>query len=185
MSEPVEISMTDVLPMFSRHAQRREDQFHELFAAAYPQVVRTVWFVVHDRGMAEEIAQDAFTALYRDWSRLHSFDRPDLWVRRVAIRRAQREARRQVRRIVLERATGTLRPVDDGFSLPDPDLIAAIRTLPPKQRAILVLFYLEDRPMSEVAELVGCSPSTGFVQLHAARRRLAALLGEEVDGDVH
>ena len=185
MSEPARTSMADVVPVFGRDARRLENQFDQLFAATFPQVVRTVWFVVHDRGMAEEIAQDAFTELYRDWSRLHSFDRPDLWVRRVAIRRAQREARRQARRIVLERATGTVRPVDDGFSLPDPELIAAIRTLPPKQRAILVLFYLEDRPMSEVAELVGCSPSTGFVQLHQARRRLAALLGEEVDSDVH
>jgi DNA-directed RNA polymerase specialized sigma24 family protein len=47
-----------------------------------------------------------------------------------------------------------------------------------------VLFYLEDRPMAEVADLVGCSTSTGFVQLHQARKRLAATLGEEVDSNV-
>ena len=48
----------------------------------------------------------------------------------------------------------------------------------------MVLFYLEDRPMNEVADLVGCSTSTGFVQLHHARKRLAAALREEVDGNV-
>ena len=62
--------------------------------------------------------------------------------------------------------------------------MAAIRTLPAQQRAVLVLFYLEDLPMAEVADLVGCSASTGFVHLHRARSRLAELLSEEVDGNV-
>lgn len=184
MSDPAETGMMDVVPMRARRSERLHDEYCELFAMSYPQVVRTVWFVVHDRGMAEDIAQDAFTALYREWSRLRTYDRPEMWVRRVAIRRAQREASRRARRVVLEQKAVVLRLVDDDIRLPDPDLIAAIRTLPPKQRAIVVLFYLEDRPMDEVADLVGCSTSTGFVQLHQARKRLAAALGEEVDSDV-
>jgi len=184
MSEPAEVRMMGVVPLSRRDDERLHDEFRDLFAAAYPQVVRTVWFVVHDQGMAEEIAQDAFTELYRDWSRLRTYDRPDLWVRRVAIRKAQREASRRTRRVVLEQTAGGLTLVDDGIRLPDPELIAAIRTLPPKQRAIVVLFYLEDRPMNEVADLVGCSTSTGFVQLHQARKRLAAALDEEVDSNV-
>jgi RNA polymerase sigma-70 factor (ECF subfamily) len=56
------------------------------------------------------------------------------------------------------------------------------------QRAVVVLFYLEDRPMEEVADLLDCRPSTGFVHLHRARHRLAELLSEtvseEVDGHV-
>jgi RNA polymerase sigma factor (sigma-70 family) len=183
MSDRAETSMMNVVPMSTRRAKLDYDQYSELFAATYPQVVRTVWFVVHDRGMAEEIAQDAFAELYRGWSRLRTYDRPELWVRRVAIRRAQREASRQARRVVLEQAASDVALVADGIRLPDPELIAAIRALPPKQRAIVVLFYLEDRPMNEVAGLVGCSTSTGFVQLHQARKRLAAALGEEVDRD--
>src|SRR5262249_54534538 len=73
-------------------------------------------------------------------------------------------------------------------SCPDPELRAALLALPPMQRAVVVLFYLEDRPMEEVADLLDCRPSTGFVHLHRARRRLADLLSEpfseEVDGDV-
>ena len=186
MPDPAEISMMEVVLKTSRRSERLHDDYCELFTAAYPQVVRTVWFVVHDQGMAEEIAQDAFTELYRDWPRLQVYDRPEMWVRRVAIRRAQRVASRRARRVQLEQAAveHTLRLADDGFRLPDPDLIAAIRALPPKQRAVVVLFYLEDRPMDEVADLVGCSTSTGFVQLHQARKRLAAALGEEVGSDV-
>lgn len=183
MSNQPDASMIGLMPRSRRRTERLQDEFSDMFAATYPQVVRTVWFVVHDQGLAEEIAQDAFTELYRTWSRLRDYDRPDLWVRRVAIRRAQREASRRARRIGLERAA-VMALVDDGIRLPDPELIAAIRGLPPRQRAVVVLFYLEDRPMDEVADLLGCSTSTGFVHLHQARKRLAAALGEEVDSDV-
>lgn len=169
----------------SRRVPPLDDGFAEFFAARYPQVVRTIWFVVHDRGVAEEVAQDAFTALYRDWARVREYDRPDLWVRRVALRMAQREAARRTRRVALETVAAAVPVADDGVRLPDPELVAAVGALPPRQRAIVVLYYLEDRPMKEIADLVGCSTSTGFVQLHLARRRLAAVLGEEVDGDVH
>jgi len=184
VSEPADASMTNVVPMSPRPSRQIDDEFADLFAATYPQVVRTVWFVIHDRAAAEEVAQDAFTELFRGWSRLRDFDRPDLWVRRVAIRKAQREASRRTRRVVLEKAAAAPL-VEDGIRLPDPELISAIRTLPAKQRAIVVLFYLEDRPMAEVADLVGCSTSTGFVHLHQARKRLAAALAEEVDSDVN
>lgn len=170
---------------------RADEDFRTLFEAAYGPVVRTVWLVVHDRALAEEVAQDAFVELFRHWSAVRHYERPDLWVRRVAIRRAQREASRTRRRTVLERvaASDPTRPhpttADAADELPDAELLAAIRTLSPRQRAIVVLFYLEDRPMAEVADLVGCSSSTGFVHLHHARHRLADLLGEEVDGHVH
>ena len=165
---------------------RSDDEFRSVFTAAYGPVVRTVWLVVHDRAAAEDIAQDAFVELYRHWRKVRRYERPDLWVRRVALRKAQREASRTVRRTELERAqagaerdNGAREPV-----LPDTRVLDAIRDLTPRQRAIVVLFYLEDRPMAEVADLVGCSVSTGFVHLHNARHRLAQALGEEVDGHV-
>jgi RNA polymerase sigma factor (sigma-70 family) len=107
-------------------------------------------------------------------------------VRRVAIRLATRDAKRERRRAVLTRGT----VVQDRVEPPpvatmDPDLTAAIRSLPAQQRAVLVLFYFEDRPMAEIAEIAGCSVSTGWVHLHRARKRLGTLLSEEVTNDVH
>lgn len=121
VSEPAEASMMNVVPMSPRRTGPPDDSFAELFAATYPQIVRTVWFVIHDRAAAEEVAQDAFTELFRAWSRLRDFDRPDLWVRRVAIRKAQREATRRTRRTMLEQAATTGPLVEDGVRLPDPD----------------------------------------------------------------
>jgi RNA polymerase sigma factor (sigma-70 family) len=47
------------------------------------------------------------------------------------------------------------------------------------QRAAVVLFYFEDRPVSEVAEILDCSTSTAKVHLHKARKKLAELLTGE------
>ena len=186
-------TMGTVVPRHGSRVDDLADDFRALFVEAFPRVTRTVWFVVHDQQVAEEIAQDAFTELYRVWRRVHDYDQPALWVRRVALRKAQREASRAARRARLERQATLLRAVDEDHApaLHD-DLLGALRTLPPRQRAVVALYYLEDRPMDEVADLVGCSPATGYVHLHQARARLAAALGarpthaleEEVDGDV-
>jgi RNA polymerase sigma-70 factor, ECF subfamily len=183
---PVTSIMDDVVLSPRARAGASEDDYRRLFEAAYPRLVRTVWFVVHDQAVAEDVAQDAFVELYRHWPKVRTYDRPEAWVRRVAVRKAQREAARAARRPGLER-TAALVDVSAGApdaTLPDPALRAALTALTPRQRTVVVLYYLEDLPMREVADLVGCSEATGFVHLHAARKRLAELLSEEVDSDV-
>ena len=66
----------------------------------------------------------------------------------------------------------------------DEELVAAIRNLSPQQRSVVVLFYYEDRPMEQIAEILGCTPATGWVHLHKARKRLGSLLQTEVGSDV-
>ena len=53
----------------------------------------------------------------------------------------------------------------------------ALLTLPHKQRALVVLYYYEDRPLTEAGELLGLTPGSAKVALHRARRRLAIELG--------
>ena len=101
----------------------------------------------------------------------------------MAIRKAQRERHRAWRRVELERST-VGRPTTVEPPTPAPEVLAAVRRLAPKQRAVVVLFYFEDRPMTEIAEILGCSESTGWSQLHTARRHLAQALAEEVTDDV-
>lgn len=158
------------------------EAFRWLFVADYPALVRTLCLIVRDRAAAEDIAQEAYIQLLLHWDKVSGYDQPSTWVRRVAIRLAVRESRRVIRRSELER----LVLLDDSLTetRSDPDLISAVRQLSARQRTIVVLFYLEDRPMDEIAELLGCSKSSGWVHLHRARARLADLLGEEVTGDV-
>jgi DNA-directed RNA polymerase specialized sigma24 family protein len=151
-----------------------DDDYARLFRAEFPRVRRTVRLIVHDAVSAEDLTQDAFVQLLLHWRKVSRFDRPDAWVRRVAIRLAVRHLKRENRRVLVE---GTLAP-GAPWPGPDPDVINAVRALPPKQQAVLVLFYYEDRPMAEIADLLDISESTGFVHLHRARRTLAAALGE-------
>lgn len=138
-------------------------------------VVQTAYLVLHDRQQAEDVAQEAFTQLLLHWRKISRYERPDAWVRRVAIRLAARAAKRERRRSLVERDE---RP-DAAMPVRDLDLIRALRELPPQQRAAIALYYFEDRPTAEVAHILGCTESTATVHLHKARKRLAGILGEE------
>jgi DNA-directed RNA polymerase specialized sigma24 family protein len=152
------------------------DTFTWFFRAEFPAVAKTVWLVLHDRGQAEEVTQDAFVQLLRHWPKVVRYQRPDAWVRRVAIRMAVRTLRREALSRVLERGMEAPMPP----APVDVDLLRAVRRLPPAQRAAVVLFYFEDRSVSEIAQILGCVDSTAKAHLFKARRRLAELLGEAV-----
>jgi DNA-directed RNA polymerase specialized sigma24 family protein len=165
MDTAVAIPMTDEDVGYSR-----------FFRDQYPRVVRTIHLIVHDQSRAEDIAQDAFLRLLRDWPRISSYERPDAWVRRIAIRMAVRGLRR-------DQLFSTFRTYLLPRPAPEPrdlDVADAVRLLPRAQRAAIALFYYEDRPVSEIASIMGCTESTARVHLHHARQRLAKLLGEEV-----
>ena len=78
-------------------------EFDWWFRASYSSVARTVFLVVGDRGRAEEITQDAFVQMLRHWSSVRRYERPDAWVRRVAIRMAVKQAKRERMRRERER----------------------------------------------------------------------------------
>lgn len=161
-----------------------DSEFAALFRVEYPRLLRAMTLVLYDRSDAEDVAQDAFAQLHRHWRRVSRYERPDAWVRTVAMRLAFRRLRREQLRWRLERQAvdgAYLLDLDVGQRM---DVVAAVRSLPAKQRAVVTLFYLEDRPMEEVAAIVGCRPSTGWVHLHKARRALAPLLSERVTDDV-
>jgi RNA polymerase sigma-70 factor (ECF subfamily) len=156
------------------------EEFHWLFAREYPDIVWAANVILHDYPRAEEVAQDAFVKLLEHWSKVSRYDRPGAWVRQVAIRRAVKVARRESRLVSTDRAW----PASEEGRPVDLDLMNAVRQLAPQQRAIVASYYLEDRPASEIAEIVGCSVSTVSVHLHRARRRLAELLGEGAESHV-
>jgi len=178
------------VPRITRRAEPRgrdaEADVQQLFVAEYPALVRTLAMIARDRTAAEDIAQDAFVQLLRHWPQVSAYDAPGAWLRRVAIRMAVRQDHRAKVRPLRERQAYASAPtaVEETGHHTDPALMAAVAQLSPQQRSVVVLFYLEDRPMAEVADLVGCSAATGWVHLHRARRKLAELLGEEVSDDV-
>lgn len=149
-------------------------EFSAFFREHFMAVFRTTYLIVHDQELARDVAQDAFVSLFSRWDRISRYERPDGWVRRVAIRAAVRAVHRERARPHVERELETGRmpgPVDL-------DLVRAVRGLPAMQRAAVVLFYFEDDSIAQVAATLRCSEVAAKVHLHRARRSLAEALGD-------
>jgi len=163
-----------------RNTGDAEAEYSWFYQAEYANVARSIFLILHDRQRAEDIAQDAFVQLYAYWWKVSRYERPEAWVRRVAIRMAVRHMKRERRRTVLER------DVDEpALTGPvDVDLLRAIGELPAAQRVAVVLFYFEDRPIAEIVNILGSTEGAVKMSLQRARGRLAELLAEEVNDDV-
>ena len=162
-----------------RRSERTE--FEWIFRSTYPSVLRTTYLILHDRGRAEEVTQDAFLRLCERWRSVQAVEHPQAWVRQVAVRAAVRSAKQS--RLRTASPPDAEQPTWD--DLPDVDLARAVASLAPQQRAVVALFYLDDLPVEDVAHHLGVSASTVKQHLFRARTRLAALLSEteEVDAD--
>jgi RNA polymerase sigma-70 factor, ECF subfamily len=156
--------------------------FDALYRSDYRPVLQLAYVLSGSWATAEEVTQEAFL---RVLPRLERLDNPHGWVRQAAANLA----RSRLRRVGAEvRALGRLaaRPVPPS---PESERLPAefdrfwaeVGGLPRRQAQAVALHYLEDRPVREVAELMGCSEGTARALLHQARQRLARRLG---DGEV-
>lgn len=153
------------------------EQFSWFFRAQYESVVKTAQLVLGDRQEAQDVTQEAFLRLLKHWKKVSKYELPDAWVRKVAFRLAL-TAKRKRRVHSLLHSDPPAPP--SGWDFGDPELATAIAELSVTQRAAVVLFYFEDRPVAEVAQILECAPSTVKVHLHKARKKLAALISGEV-----
>ncbi|MCU1378290.1 MAG: putative polymerase subfamily sigma factor [Acidimicrobiales bacterium] len=152
--------------------------FAAFFAAEYGGVVRVLAALTGDLGTAEDLTQDAFLVAQRRWDDIAAYDRPEAWVRRVALNMSMARHRRLGRE-----ARALLRLRTHPVELPEPadEVWAAVRTLPARQAQVIALVYGEDRAVDDVAAILGCGVETVRTHLRRARARLAELLREEDD----
>jgi RNA polymerase sigma-70 factor (sigma-E family) len=158
------------------------EQFREFMVSRWPELVRLGYALTGDRWLAEDLAQTALTRACTAWWRVSQADDPDAYVRRILINASNRRARR---RSPPEDARGLREvPLADPAALADQrsDLMAALRGLPPRQRAVIVLRYWADLTDAQVAALLGCSEGTVRSQAWRAlaKLRVSAAL---VDGE--
>ena len=158
-----------------------EAAFDALFRREFVPIARTAYLVVGDWEVAREIAQDAFVQALRHWKKVRAMESPGGWVRRVAIRDAVRTRGRDARRVTLSGVASVAATEPAPLGL---DVRTALLTLPRRQRAVIALHYLDDRPVAEIAALLGCSRGTVKTHLARGRQALAALLGEEATDDL-
>ncbi len=126
---------------------------------------------------AEDVAQEAFIAAFGQWDTVAHLDLPVAWVKKVAMRLAWRSAQRERTRTDIEQhSRSTLPPAGR-----DLDLLAALADLPDRYEVAAWLHHIEDRPVADVAEVLGCSVGATKVLLLRARQLLAKRL-RAVDG---
>jgi RNA polymerase sigma-70 factor (sigma-E family) len=138
---------------------------------------RTAMAVTGHRQQAEDLLQAALERALRHWPRIRSGD-PDAYLRRTMYRLHVSWWRRPTHRRELPTDQ-----VPDHPGLPDEPgrvdtglaLRAALRRLAPRSRAVLVLRFFEDLPDEEIAEILGCRPSTVRSQIARALARLRVL----------
>jgi RNA polymerase sigma-70 factor (ECF subfamily) len=153
-----------------------DDDLRSFYDAHYGRVLGVITLVTGSRAAAEDVVHEA---LARAWERGNRIEQLDRWVLTVALNLA-RNRWRKIRREIGGPAVDHPVPAEDGQAV---DLHRALRGLPERQREVVVLHYLLDLPVAEVAELLGLS--TGGVKhaLFRARRSLAdalAIVDQEV-----
>ncbi|MFC0108247.1 SigE family RNA polymerase sigma factor [Kibdelosporangium aridum] len=153
--------------------------FAELYEASYRRIVVATYGLVGDLGEAEELAQEAFAIAYDRRRRVRATDNPEAWLYTVAINLARRRWRRRNTLDRLLRRETPAQPVEspDSWAGEHLELHAAIKKLSYEHRAVVVLHYLADMPVDEVATTLDIPVGTVKSRLARARAALATTLG--------
>jgi RNA polymerase sigma-70 factor (sigma-E family) len=167
--------------------QREEQDFADYFAARRDAVRRTAYLICGDWHRADDLAQTAFVALHRRWRKIRDHDALDAYVRRTLVRAAIDESRRPWRR---EHAVEVLPEsvasgaASDGVGdavATRSALVDGLQQVPPRQRAVLVLRFLEGQSVADVAISLNCTEGTVKSQTARGLDTLRAVLGDALD----
>lgn len=150
------------------------DEDIEIFLrATVPGLLRYATALTGDPHLAADIVQDVLLKVTVRWRRIREVDRPDLYVRRMVtnqhvswLRRWDVRVFRPVSADVLIERAGDVPDASDLIS-DRADLLQRLRSLPARQRAVLVLRYLEGLDDGEIADVLGTTATT--VRSHASR----------------
>ncbi|HVF20619.1 MAG TPA: SigE family RNA polymerase sigma factor [Mycobacteriales bacterium] len=154
------------------------DGFTSFVATSGGRLVRLAYGLTGDRGLAEDLVQEALAKVYLRWGRLADPAAAEAYTRRVVVTTHVSMWRR---RRVAESLTDRMPEIagQDAYAALDgrDALWSALATLGRKQRAVIVLRYFEDRDDAEIGSLLGCSTATVRSQAARALATLRALPG--------
>jgi RNA polymerase sigma-70 factor, ECF subfamily len=152
-----------------------EADFTALYEARFADLAGQLHAFIGDASEARDLVQEAFVRAWQRWSTVSTYEDPVGWVRRVAWNLAISRHRR----LVLFRRFARRSPPPASVAAVEPDrvvLVAALRRLPEQLRRALVLHYLADLPIAEIAAETGAQEGTVKSWLHRGRVELAKQL---------
>jgi RNA polymerase sigma-70 factor (sigma-E family) len=139
------------------------DPLVELYQERYGPMVRLAYLMISDWAAAEELVQDAFVKVHRNWGRATN---PPAYLRTAVVNACRSWGRRKV--LELHR-----RPAPAGHAqLVADEMWDALQVLPERQRTAIVLRFYEDMPDAQIAEILGCREATVRTSIHRGLARL-------------
>lgn len=156
--------------------------FAEVYTAHYPEAMRLAFLLCADQHLAEDVVSEAFAKVFREWRRQQILE-VRFYLRRAVVN----EVNSRLRRLRLERREHQrrradhrgIRAADDQLAAED-QLLTALRALPPRMRAAVVLRYYHDLSEAETARAMGVSPGTVKSSTARGLARLQTLLAGQV-----
>ena len=158
--------------------------FEQYAGVAWPSLYRYAYLLSGNHADAEDIAQQTLVKAHKSWSRIKDSDSPTAYLRRMLTNTYLSQRRPKRRRLELL----TDAPPEASHALAGgPEermaLWPHVKSLPPRQRAVIVLRYYEDLSEQEIADTLGCSRGTVKSTAHHALKALRAVLGsDDFDG---
>lgn len=154
----------------------------ELYARHAPSALRLAYLLTGDRALAEDLVHDAFVRVVGRFGHLRVPDAFDAYLRRTIVNlHTSHLRRRRVERTFLERERASARTTT--VSMPDvaarEELWIAVRALPARQRAAIVLRYFEDLSERQVADALRCSPAAVKSLVARATETLRGRIGKD------
>ncbi|TDU90256.1 RNA polymerase sigma-70 factor (sigma-E family) [Kribbella voronezhensis] len=162
---------------------RAQDERHyvEYVTARLPELRRLAGSLCKDAHRADDVVQNAITKLYVHWHRARTADNLDAYVRTIVVRTFLNDQRLRWSRVRLTEELTEL-PAQQPREVETRLVIAeALRRLPPKLRAVLVLRFLYDLSVRDAATTLGCSENTVKSQTARGLAVLRQSLGDRVD----
>ena len=159
--------------MGAPRSQRKPVTFEQYARRRLPAMLATARAICADDGVAEDLVQDVLIKLHAHWESISVMDAPDAYVRRMLVNDYLSWRRKWARLLPFADVAWHIREADsakDDVTSVHADrdvLLAEVRRLPPRQRAVIGLRYFADLGDGEIADLLGCRPST--VRVHVAR----------------
>ena len=152
--------------------------YEEYVGARWTALYRTAYLLTANHADAEDLAQAALVKAYLAWSKVASASSPDAYVRRILTNEflSSRRPLRVARERLVDETPEVASPAPEG----DDRLVLwpHIASLPPRQRAVIVLRYYEDLSEQQIADTLGCSPGTVKSQASDALKALRTHLAE-------
>ncbi|MEU8182520.1 SigE family RNA polymerase sigma factor [Micromonospora sp. NPDC049044] len=153
--------------------------FDDFYHAHFRGLVVQLTAYTGDLGQAQDLVQEAFCRAYARWDRIAGYEDPLAWVRKVAWNLGHNRWRR-----LRTAQSWLLRQREAHVAGPSPDRVAldvALATLPPKQRRAVVLHYLADLSVAEIAAEEQVAEGTVKSWLHRGRTALATQLRDTTE----